>query len=667
MKRLRVAMIGSVPMSLNEMQLAPAMLAAEVRNRGHHYVYEDINMMLYNLSRRNYEQYSTSIDLLQNLHNTDLNPELELWFDNIVSWLETVDVLLVNVFSTASQGAAYKVVQRVRAAYPNIVILIGGIGSYYDWFNGVNDYNLPWLQQRFADLSSYNFAQTLVNNGLASDCQGDTSLDVLDRWLPRLPSVTQEIVNFDSYNTDHYEWDYGIKRVPFVGSYGCVRRCSFCDVLKSFPKYSYIEADSLTKQIINTVNTTGVSHIQFMDSLVNGSMSNFLQMLKNLAQARETHLLPDDFGWSGTYICRAKSPRLDEIHQYLAKSGVDMLIIGVETGSDAIRYSMDKKFKNTDLLAELEFFRSQGIRTQLLFFPGWPTETPDDFAQTVELLKQLATYSYDRTIDSISFGGSGFLLLEGTPINDNRDEIRLEPGPTNYLWKCNTNPDLTFWESMRRRLVLGNYAKNHGITLYYEVEFLQFLLNRLTQDYELIVKHHGKPVADIMPESLPVEKTHQLNLRFVSNNWVNLYIGHQLIELEPGVQEFSCELTSQTKLVFAFPKSHTPVFDRYESGEYYALNGVYIDLFQVDGRDITLNGFNQLAQVTNSVELPDDYYEFQNQRAILGNSTVLLGSLDYSLHESISRAQQPDYYQRIDQLMTKIKCRLESLGIGSVE
>lgn len=669
MKRTAL-MVGSVPMSLNEMQLAPAIIGAVVRSRGHNYIYRDINMDLYNSVGRSKSKYNECVDQLQDVENSTYNSDVDRWFCDILEVLSSVDVFVVNVFSVLSQNVAYKLIASARKHYPGLQILIGGIGSHRQWFGNVNKYNSKWLEANLHNRSSDIFGQSMLDNLLVDGWQSDTGTTVVESFLPQMPTAINEVVSFDQYQLSDYEWDWNKKHIPFVGSYGCVRRCSFCDVIKSFPKYNYIEADSLTKQIVETVESTGVHTISFKDSLVNGSMSNFLNLLKNLSNAREQGWLPDDFKWSGTYICRSPSPLLSEIHQHLASSGAELLTIGVETGSDKIRYSMDKKFTNKDLLNELDVFTQNGIKAALLFFPGWPTETLEDFNQTLELIDQLLPYSYAGTIDNISFGGSGFILLDGTPIYDERESIGLEPGPTNFLWTCHTNPELTFWESMRRRLLLSYRAMNQGMILDTETEFLSFLLHALKYNYDAIVETHGVPKNTIIPGTTE-HFASSVVVRYINSGTqpVSVSFAGATNRINPGIQQIEY-LVNARNLVFdiKFPSNYQANIQQYDSGDYYSANGLYIDLFAVDGRDLTFSVFNTMFNETVDYSLPDDYNEHRNERAVIAN-TILEANVPQTdtLQKYASRLLKPEYFAEIDLITKQIKRRLENLCIRNAE
>jgi len=333
-------MLGSLPLSLNEITLAPAIISAKIKNKGHNFSFLDINLELYEFCNQDINLYHEKIEYLcaESKVYTD-DPLINRWEQFILDKIAQCNFLLVNVFSNRSHPVAVRLITETRSRFPEIKILVGGIGShkilnYIRTFDGTD--------QRLGKL--------LLDNNLIDYWQEDVSLTTIDEAIPT-NAVAKESFDFDFsvFNLDRYLWETE-KTLPLVGSFGCVRQCSFCDVINHFPKYSFIEADSLTKQIVSIYNETGTSKFNFMDSLVNGSLKNFENLLKNLAHSRIQKWLPDDFEWNGTYICRPPSIQLDRIHELLPLSGANNLIIGVESGSDKIRFEMDKKFTNDDLL-----------------------------------------------------------------------------------------------------------------------------------------------------------------------------------------------------------------------------------------------------------------------------------------------------------------------------
>lgn len=653
MKKKEVVLFGSVPMSLSELQLAPAIISAYVQKKGHNFAYYDLNLQLFESCKQDrsiYSEYSEWLQDYTKIASTD--SIINHWQQFIIDQISTVDIILVNVFSMFSQIPALRIIKLCRLLRPDAKIIVGGVGSHKQILSGVNDFNRDWVKQNFSLSDSDIFGQLCLDNNLIDGWQSTVGLDMLDHFLPARPLVSyNKELDFSQHKINQYQWPNNEKRIPMLGSHGCVRQCSFCDVIKHFPRYSFIEADVLIKNIIDAYQQTGIAKIQFMDSLVNGSMRNFLNLLKNLDQAKKNKWLPEDFSWSGTYICRPRSKLLDEIHQCLSESGADNLVIGVETGSDRIRYQMEKKFLNKDLLAELDAFKKYGVKASALFFPSWPTETNEDFQHTLDLFEQLGQYSQLGVLDSVILGTSGFSLIDGTPIERDKDLYGLEQGPMQWLWKCKKNPELTFWETVRRRLLMAEWCEMYGIRLEQENTFRRYLLFNLSQYRDLILSYSGNLPADIdVTKYLPANTHHQLKLSVINNNSntvkVKLSVGSltQTYCCNPGenhlVFDFVRQLSVQETLVLSteFPEQHRIQWARYDSGDFYDQQGIYLDKIQIDYNDITMWGWNQSVNVewVGNTVLPNNYADHENRRC-LTNGMILSMSFSkfYSPHKHI--------------------------------
>lgn len=672
-----VGMIGSVPLATDQLQMAPAVLAAAVRNRGHKFQYWDINIELFHRCHQQQDRYVESCEWLQDIMQYDQDrADILGWQNHVVDRFADLDVLLVNVFSALSQGAALRFIHRARQQFPHLTILVGGIGSQKKFFGFINQYNQPWLEQRFDHVGEGIFGQMLLEHDWIHGWQNTLGTDILAQHLPLLPALTpMQTVDYSDYRLDHYSWQFDNKAIPMLGSHGCVRQCSFCDVIKHFPKYSFVEADQLSRDIVTAYQQTGIARVQFMDSLVNGSVSNFRDLLKNLIHAKQQGWLPEDFSWSGTYICRPPSRQLEEVHTLLGDSGADIMVIGVETGSDRVRFEMDKKFTNQDLLWELQHLHAGGVRCWLLFFAAWPTETPEDFAETIDLFQNLAVWSYRKTVHAVSLGFNGFSLLDGTPIDDNKESIGLRPGPTTFLWHCEKNPDLDFWVSTQRRFTLSSWVQGLGIKLAEELVFLRTVMHRIQTNQQAIIDWTGgwavKNFSFDLDDDLWTRLCHtRLTLGLVNSNDhpVDLTVCfgsyQHRARLLPGEQRLELDLDRLDRsavdiaLQFRFSSDHAVVLKQYENSDYYCPTGVYINLFDIDGRDITLFGFNRAfsQQWTGSTEwLPHDFDQHNNVRCVITDCDLVTQvPANQPLHEYVSRCEDPEFYQEIDMLRQRI-------------
>ena len=205
------------------------------------------------------------------------------------------------------------------------------------------------------------------------------------------------------------------------GSRGCVRKCTFCDVMTIWPKYKWKTGKKIVDDMHEVANKTGLKKIGFSDSLVNGSMKHFRDMCSELAK-REKKVQ-----WNGQFIVRGAKTFSSEDFDNLANSGCNGLTMGIESGSEAVRDHMRKKFSNEDIEYFVTNLGDRNIKMKFLLIVGYPTETEEDFEMTLEMLKKYGKYSH-----LISVSPHMMLTYENTPLDLEHRELYDDHG---FHWK----------------------------------------------------------------------------------------------------------------------------------------------------------------------------------------------------------------------------------------
>jgi radical SAM superfamily enzyme YgiQ (UPF0313 family) len=114
---------------------------------------------------------------------------------------------------------------------------------------------------------------------------------------------------------------------------------------------------------------------------------------------------------------------------------------------------MKKKFSNADIDHAMERIQFYGIRCTWLLIVGYPTETEEDFEQTLDLLRRYQPMGLDRTIDTVALGVT-LGIIPGSPLYNLRESLNIVsmiPGheDDSMTWK-NDNSD--FSDRVRRRI-----------------------------------------------------------------------------------------------------------------------------------------------------------------------------------------------------------------------
>lgn len=274
--------------------------------------------------------------------------------------------------------------------------------------------------------------------------------------------------NYSDYDLSKYVF-YNQSTVQITGSRGCVRKCTFCDINQKWPKFRWRSGKSIANEIIKIHKETKVSNFFFTDSLINGNMKSFIEMCEILSDYRKNYA--PDLTWGGQFIVRRIKSLPSNYFYLLAESGAYNLTIGVETGSDRIREHLKKGFTNEDLDYHMEQFNNLGITCGFLMLIGYPTETEEDFEDTLKMLKKYQGYAANGIILGITLG-STLTINKGIPLVEMYKDILFsipngeedKVGTVHWVPK-EPNASLTLLERIRRRLVVDVVARAWGWNL----------------------------------------------------------------------------------------------------------------------------------------------------------------------------------------------------------
>jgi len=272
--------------------------------------------------------------------------------------------------------------------------------------------------------------------------------------------------NFEDHDFEFYvskpRWKDYPMFIPITGSRGCVRNCTFCEIPGRW-KFEQRDPEIIAKEIRKTLPLVqGLDyHFHFTDSLVNGSLPAFEKLLDLFLEIKKDY---PEFNWGGQFIIRRANQSGDEYWKRIADTGGRFFNIGIETGSDRLRTEMKKNFTNEDLYHSVEMMEKYGVNCIFLMFTGMPTETEEDFQNTLKLLTDLQQYK-DKVITEIELG---YLttIAPNTPLyrlgqQDPQMIITKDP----VIWYNKNNPDLTFRERINRRIRFEEHARQCGYTV----------------------------------------------------------------------------------------------------------------------------------------------------------------------------------------------------------
>lgn len=465
---------------------AMAILAAACEEHDIDYDVYDFNLWLYeNTEESTWEQIDTnwnSVDpfaIESDFYKTFLF-KLDLYINHVLQ--PTTGLLSISVFSDESACCAIELITRLNQLpqRKNFKILIGGTGirAKLARYNG-KDMCTALLEQGQIDYYIFGegeitFRKILVGDTVYPGINNFDAVQIDDLNQFPFPSYTK-------INPSRYKF-VGQPEIIVTGSRGCVRKCTYCDVAKYWPKYRYRSGKNIADELYHYYKTLGITSFEFSDSLINGSLKTFKEMNSTLIeyQSQDPNF---KIKYKGQYICRDADAFKEQDYKDMKQAGCDYLYVGVESFSDKVRNDMLKKFNNVDLDMHLRMCGKYGIKNSFLMLIGYPTETLEDHQKNLDMLKTYQKYAQSGVISMIVFGWTAG-ILEDTPLFHMIDDLNIsfdKDGNNPFDWVSLDNPSLTLKERIRRWLELTNRASELGYVMSrmpaYIIKFIDMLEN----------------------------------------------------------------------------------------------------------------------------------------------------------------------------------------------
>lgn len=481
-----VFLINTPKIGLNNPPMAPALLQSIAKEMGCKTNFIDVNIDFHH----HFENHSSIFR-----HWCELKGELSTQDENklhhFISTLDlaemfSADVVGISVFSQHSHAFTTWFLKNYRSKIKGIVV-VGGAGV------AVHNYGEKLHTENLVDYYVINegeiswrciLANKLPQPGVNS--QGSALMDFGPVPIP----------DYSNFKLDQYlnSQVYGIT-IGVEGSRGCVRNCTFCDIRSFWEKYKFKDGKKLADELIHLKEKFNVEHFFFNDSLVNGSDKAFRDFCSTLSDYNLKSNNP--ISWSGYYIIKPAITYKDRDWVNLKNSGVRSLYIGIESGSESVRDHMKKKFSNADIDHAMAQIQLHNIRCTWLLIIGYPTETEEDFNQTLELLRRYQHMALDRTIDTVALGMT-MGILPGSPLEQQIDQLNITSMVHQDLgmtWK-NENSDFKIRVKRRiqaeeeiRALGFNSWVGDNDVVAYFEKK-LKSIENNQPTDSD-IADYHG--------------------------------------------------------------------------------------------------------------------------------------------------------------------------------
>lgn len=350
----------------------------------------------------------------------------------------------LSIFTSESLDFGLLLSYLLRKYYPDIVILAGGKGLEITGENNKKHYEV-WSKNNVADLIIVGDAESSIIDSIKHNRRGvviseqqtkeDLDLVPLPQWddydLTIYKSLSRAVDRSNLHESEPY--------LTITASKGCVRQCTFCDVASFWPNYLYRDPEKVAREIIFNYQKTGIRKFKFTDNLINGSITNFRRINEVLVSE-----IPNTITYGGYAIFRGRDQMPESDFELAARAGNTHWSVGVESGSERVRFDMKKKFTDDDLDWSVRMLNRWGIQQTWLLIVGYPSETEEDFIKTKQMIKRYAGLVNGANI-TIQITPT-FMMLNNSPLLT-KPELVQEYGLENVA-KSGSNSN-KFWTSTR--------------------------------------------------------------------------------------------------------------------------------------------------------------------------------------------------------------------------
>lgn len=247
---------------------------------------------------------------------------------------------------------------------------------------------------------------------------------------------TLPFYDFSDFDLNAYKFP---DRLEIFISKGCPWHCSFCVDWLTEKRYRSMSGERIYKEILHQSKIHNTKHFRFCDKTINGDINALNTFCNLLLEGHREGL--DKICWSGDAMIRPEMTK--ELLIKMRKTGCVGLGYGLESGSQNVVEKMGKRF-SIDLAKEvLRNTRGADIHTDVNILVGFPTETYNDFQETLSFIERNREF-----IDEIRLTYVGCRILRYSILYNYPERFNLANTDTDF-WS--TKDGLNTYEERQRR------------------------------------------------------------------------------------------------------------------------------------------------------------------------------------------------------------------------
>lgn len=463
---MRIALIQCPAFGIDRPPIALAYLAAAVRRQGHEASIFDFNIDLYSKTEEKNKKFWDFEYVFQWVDKNCFFSENLLLDIHFKKWIKEVidfkpDVVGFSIQSS-SLRSSINLAKFIKSIIPHVTIIFGGpLFSTYGEIEHI--YSLLELRTenvskvRIIDIIVLGEGEETLNEvlhriGKKLSLEGCLGTVVVENGRNLKNNSRPLLTNLDLFPFADFRGfpnNYKHKRrLPILGSRGCIRNCTFCDDCRMWKHYRFRSAQNIVDEI-KLRKIDKVEFLEFNDLLINGNLKQLFELCHLLI--KEKLNMP----WGGSAAVRPEM-NLDFLKK-MREAGCQYLNYGIESGSEKVLKEMNKGFTLEDAEKVIRDTYKARIKVCTNWIVGFPSETQKDFIDTLKFIKKNREYlKSGLMVNNFIFKANSFLSD-----NVNKYDIAFDGSGD---WYCSANKN-TREERQRRFELFNRFASLKGLEI----------------------------------------------------------------------------------------------------------------------------------------------------------------------------------------------------------
>lgn len=331
------------------------------------------------------------------------NKKLNCWFENEISQIKFDDYLFVGFSAQFYQWlVANLFIDKIKAAYPNTRILVGGFGTKEEAVTFLRNFpHVDYTSWGEGEYSIQQLALYLDGEKVALSSIPNTVYRIGDEIkVNLLRNVYVDLNNSKMDFSDYFKFiqNFSLDQelsLPIEGGRGCSwKQCKFC-FLNTGYKYRTKTNDQIIKEIKEQVEQYEVNRVLFLDNdIIGADMDNFIELLDMLIEYRKEN---NDFSILLAEIVTKGVPF--NVIKKMALAGFESVQIGYESPSNNLLEKIHKKNTFASNLFFIKWANELGIRINgANVLRNLLEETTDDIKESIDNLYFLRFYFQKKLV-----------------------------------------------------------------------------------------------------------------------------------------------------------------------------------------------------------------------------------------------------------------------------